>query len=205
MRSMTPIDPLVANVPPYSEFSKSCLYNLARLRGELRMNPQIKQNVFSENQHVLIDNKWEVSYRLLLEAEKAAASRRSVLWISEGSPFDYDFRYPQRVAQAFLGALVLDYSKEINLQILGNFGKVTMLRAKEDKFFELICKIGKSSIQTLFLHFEERYWPFSEEEKNELIESLVKAKKNDCEIFIGLEPITNQPKDLISELEGVLL
>lgn len=201
---MNSIDFLVANVPPYSEFSRSCLYNLAVLRGELLMNPQIKQNVFSENQHVLIENKWDVSYKLLLQAEKAAAYGRSVLWISEGSPFDYDFKYPQRVAQALFGALVLDYSEANNFQILGNFGKVTMLRAKEDKFFEIISKTAKSKIQTLFLHFEERYWPFSEDEKNEFIDLLVKAKKSGCEIFVGLEPLNHQPNDLISELAGVL-
>lgn len=101
-------------------------------RLELPKNPWIADaSPFSEEERVLIGNRYAVGYRLLEIAEQMLSKGKSVLWLCQEFPTLAAQEYPVRIAQLEFGALVLS-------------GYFPVLR-EGGGYFEFLRAGGKSS------------------------------------------------------------
>lgn len=105
-----------------------------RLKERLRLldNPWIANaGPFSEEERVLIGNRYAVGYRLLEIAEQRLSKGKSVLWLCQEFPTLAAQEYPVRIAQLEFGASVLS-------------GYFPVLR-EGGGYFEFLRAGGKSS------------------------------------------------------------
>lgn len=178
-------------------------------RLELTKNPWIADaSPFSEEERVLIGNRYAVGYRLLKIAEQMLPKGKSVLWLCQEFPTLAAPEYPLRIAQLEFGASVLSGYFPIlregggYFEFLSSGGKGSGLclvqlknrididedpRQRARVFIETLKVAFRSSFDIVFIHLDEGITKAELDGQDKIIETLKDAFMTGKDIYIGLE------------------
>lgn len=178
-------------------------------RLELPKNPWIADaSPFSEEERVLIGNRYAVGYRLLEIAEQKLSKGKSVLWLCQEFPTLAAQEYPVRIAQLEFGASVLSgYFPVLRegggyFEILASGGqtsglKIVQLKNRKDiiedpsqrvnLFIDTLKVASKSSYDIVFVHLDEGITKAETSNQDKIIETFKDVFMTGKEVFIGLD------------------
>ncbi len=178
-------------------------------RLELMDNPWIANaSPFSEEERVLIGNRYAVGYRLLEIAEQMLSKGKSVLWLCQEFPTLAAQEYPVRIAQLEFGASVLSGyfpvlrdgggyfeflragGESSGLKIVQLKNRIDIIedpRQRVNLFIDTLKVASKSSHDIVFVHLDEGITKAEVENQDKIIETFKEAFMTGKEIYIGLE------------------
>lgn len=178
-------------------------------RLELPKNPWIADaSPFSEEERVLIGNRYAVGYRLLEIAEQMLSIGKSVLWLCQEFPTLAAQEYPVRIAQLEFGASVLSGyfpvlrdgggyfeflragGENPGLKIVQLKNRIDIIedpRQRANLFIDTLKVASKSSYDIVFVHLDEGITKAEVENQDKIIETFKEVFMTGKEIYIGLE------------------
>ena len=178
-------------------------------RLELRRNRWIEDtSPFSEEERVLIGNRYAVAYRLLEITEQMLSKGKSVLWLCQEFPTLSAQEYPVRIAQLEFGASVLSgYFPVLRdgggyLEFLRAGGKSSGLnivqlknrndiiedpRQRVNLLIDTLKVVSTSSFDVVFVHLDEGITKAELDNQDKIIETIKEVFMTGKEIYIGLE------------------
>ncbi|WP_282196237.1 MULTISPECIES: hypothetical protein [Sutterellaceae] len=182
-----------------------------RLKERLRLldNPWIANaGPFSEEERVLIGNRYAVGYRLLEIAEQRLSKGKSVLWLCQEFPTLAAQEYPVRIAQLEFGASVLSGYFPVLREGGGYFEflraggkssglKIVQLKNRNDiiedprqrvnLLIDTLKVVSTSSFDVVFVHLDEGITKAELDNQDKIIETIKEVFMTGKEIYIGLE------------------
>ncbi len=182
-----------------------------RLKERLRLldNPWITNaGPFSEEERVLIGNRYAVGYRLLEIAEQRLSKGKSVLWLCQEFPTLAAQEYPVRIAQLEFGASVLSGYFPVLREGGGYFEflraggkssglKIVQLKNRNDiiedprqrvnLLIDTLKVVSTSSFDVVFVHLDEGITKAELDNQDKIIETIKEVFMTGKEIYIGLE------------------
>lgn len=182
-----------------------------RLKERLRLldNPWIANaGPFSEEERVLIGNRYAVGYRLLEIAEQRLSKGKSVLWLCQEFPTLAAQEYPVRIAQLEFGASVLSGYFPVLREGEGYFEflraggkssglKIVQLKNRNDiiedprqrvnLLIDTLKVVSTSSFDVVFVHLDEGITKAELDNQDKIIETIKEVFMTGKEIYIGLE------------------
>ncbi len=191
---------------------ESLSQNFRKLLRERMLLTTVEQiangETFSEQERVLIGNRYAVAYRFL---EISEHSDKEILWLCQEHPTLAAEHYPLRMAQIEFGAYVLPaYTpEEIYFQSLENphcfplF--IVQLKNRDDitenpsergRFFlETLKAVSQSQYKIVFIHLDEGITQAELERSNEIIRALREIKESGKEVYFGTDKyLTGSPQ-----------
>lgn len=163
---------------------------------------------FSEEERVLIGNRYAVGYRLLEIAEQMLPKGKSVLWLCQEFPTLAAQEYPVRIAQLEFGASVLSGYFPVLRDGGGYFEflraggessglKIVQLKNRNDivedprqrvnLFIDTLKVVSTSSFDVVFVHLDEGITKAELDNQDKIIETIKEVFMTGKEIYIGLE------------------
>lgn len=163
---------------------------------------------FSEEERVLIGNRYAVGYRLLEIAEQMLPKGKSVLWLCQEFPSLAAPEYPLRIAQLEFGASVLSGYFPVLREGGGYFEflasgsqtsglKIVQLKNRKDiiedpsqrvnLFIDTLKVASRSSYDIVFVHLDEGITKAELDNQDEIIETFKNFFITGKEIYIGME------------------
>lgn len=182
-----------------------------RLKERLRLldNPWIANaGPFSEEERVLIGNRYAVGYRLLEIAEQRLSKGKSVLWLCQEFPTLAAQEYPVRIAQLEFGASVLSGYFPVLREGGGYFEflraggkssglKIVQLKNRNDiiedprqrvnLLIDTLKVVSTSTFDVVFVHLDEGITKAELDNQDKIIETIKEVFMTGKEIYIGLE------------------
>lgn len=182
-----------------------------RLKERLSLldNPWIANaGPFSEEERVLIGNRYAVGYRLLEIAEQRLSKGKSVLWLCQEFPTLAAQEYPVRIAQLEFGASVLSGYFPVLREGGGYFEflraggkssglKIVQLKNRNDiiedprqrvnLLIDTLKVVSTSSFDVVFVHLDEGITKAELDNQDKIIETIKEVFMTGKEIYIGLE------------------
>lgn len=182
-----------------------------RLKERLRLldNPWIANaGPFSEEERVMIGNRYAVGYRLLEIAEQRLSKGKSVLWLCQEFPTLAAQEYPVRIAQLEFGASVLSGYFPVLREGGGYFEflraggkssglKIVQLKNRNDiiedprqrvnLLIDTLKVVSTSSFDVVFVHLDEGITKAELDNQDKIIETIKEVFMTGKEIYIGLE------------------
>lgn len=178
-------------------------------RLELRRNRWIEDtSPFSEEERVLIGNRYAVAYRLLEITEQMLSKGKSVLWLCQEFPTLSAQEYPVRIAQLEFGASVLSgyfpvlrdgggyfeflraggKSSGLNIVQLKNRNDIIEdPRQRVNLLIDTLKVVSTSSFDVVFVHLDEGITKAELDNQDKIIETIKEVFMTGKEIYIGLE------------------
>lgn len=182
---------------------------------------------FSEEERVLIGNRYAVAYRLLEITEQMLPKGKSVLWLCQEFPTLAAPEYPLRIAQLEFGASVLsgyfpvlrkgggyfeflaagDKTSGLNIVQLKNRIDITEdSRERANLFIQSLNAVMDSHHQIVFIHLDEGTTESELNVQTEIVQAMKNLKAKGKEVYFGVE---NYGKDspenrLATDLREVL-
>lgn len=178
-------------------------------RLELRRNRWIEDtSPFSEEERVLIGNRYAVAYRLLEITEQMLSKGKSVLWLCQEFPTLAAQEYPVRIAQLEFGASVLSgylpvlregggyfeflraggKSSGLNIVQLKNRNDIIEdPRQRVNLLIDTLKVVSTSSFDVVFVHLDEGITKAELDNQDKIIETIKEVFMTGKEIYIGLE------------------
>lgn len=178
-------------------------------RLELRRNRWIEDtSPFSEEERVLIGNRYAVAYRLLEITEQMLPKGKSVLWLCQEFPTLSAQEYPVRIAQLEFGASVLSgyfpvlrdgggyfeflraggKSSGLNIVQLKNRNDIIEdPRQRVNLLIDTLKVVSTSSFDVVFVHLDEGITKAELDNQDKIIETIKEVFMTGKEIYIGLE------------------
>lgn len=178
-------------------------------RLELLDNPWIAiASLFSEEERVLIGNRYAVGYRLLEIAEQMLPKGKSVLWLCQEFPTLAAQEYPVRIAQLEFGASVLSgyfpvlrdgggYFEFLRAGGKGSGLEIVQLKNRNDiiedprqrvnLFIDTLKVVSTSSFDVIFVHLDEGITKAELDNQDKIIEILKDVFVTGKEVYIGLD------------------
>ena len=163
---------------------------------------------FSEEERVLIGNRYAVGYRLLEIAEQMLPKGKSVLWLCQEFPTLAAQEYPVRIAQLEFGASVLSgyfpvlrdgggYFEFLRAGGKGSGLEIVQLKNRKDiiedpsqrvnLFIDTLKVASRSSYDIVFVHLDEGITKAELDNQDEIIETFKNFFITGKEIYIGME------------------
>lgn len=163
---------------------------------------------FSEEERVLIGNRYAVGYRLLEIAEQMLPKGKSVLWLCQEFPTLAAQEYPVRIAQLEFGASVLSGYFPVLRDGGGYFEflraggessglKIVQLKNRNDiiedprqrvnLFIDTLKVVSTSSFDVVFVHLDEGITKAELDNQDKIIETIKEVFMTGKEIYIGME------------------
>lgn len=163
---------------------------------------------FSEEERVLIGNRYAVGYRLLEIAEQMLPKGKSVLWLCQEFPTLSAQEYPVRIAQLEFGAWVLSgyfpvlrdgggYFEFLRAGGKGSGLKIVQLKNRKDiiedpsqrvnLFIDTLKVASRSSYDIVFVHLDEGITKAELDNQDKIIETIKEVFMTGKEIYIGLD------------------
>lgn len=163
---------------------------------------------FSEEERVLIGNRYAVGYRLLEIAEQMLSKGKSVLWLCQEFPTLAAPVYPLRIAQLEFGASVLSgYFPVLRegggyFEFIASGGKTSGLKIVQLKnrndiiedphqgvnlFIDTLKVVSTSSFDVVFVHLDEGITKAELDNQDKIIEILKDVFVTEKEVYIGLD------------------
>lgn len=193
-------------------------------RLELLDNPWIAiASLFSEEERVLIGNRYAVGYRLLEIAEQMLPKGKSVLWLCQEFPTLAAQEYPVRIAQLEFGASVLSGyfpvlrdgggyfeflragGKSSGLKIVQLKNRIDIIedpRQRANLFIDTLKVVLTSSFDVVFVHLDEGITKAELDNQDKIIETIKDVFMTGKEVYIGLEDY-NQGTDSYSFVQAI--
>lgn len=178
-------------------------------RLELPKNPWIADaSPFSEEERVLIGNRYAVGYRLLEIAEQMLSKGKSVLWLCQEFPTLAAQEYPVRIAQLEFGASVLSGYFPVLREGGGYFEflraggkssglKIVQLKNRNDiiedprqrvnLLIDTLKVVSTSSFDVVFVHLDEGITKAELDNQDKIIETIKEVFMTGKEVYIGLD------------------
>lgn len=178
-------------------------------RLELRRNRWIEDtSPFSEEERVLIGNRYAVAYRLLEITEQMLSKGKSVLWLCQEFPTLSAQEYPVRIAQLEFGASVLSgyfpvlrdgggyfeflraggKSSGLNIVQLKNRNDIIEdPRQRVNLLIDTLKVVSTSTFDVVFVHLDEGITKAELDNQDKIIETIKEVFMTGKEIYIGLE------------------
>lgn len=201
-----------------------------RLKERLRLPRNLlieDTSPFSEEERVLIGNRYAVAYRLLEITEQMLPKGKSVLWLCQEFPTLAAPEYPLRIAQLEFGASVLsgyfpvlrkgggyfeflaagDKTSGLNIVQLKNRIDITEdSRERANLFIQSLNAVMDSHHQIVFIHLDEGTTESELNVQTEIVQAMKNLKAKGKEVYFGVE---NYGKDspenrLATDLREVL-
>lgn len=201
-----------------------------RLKERLRLPRNLlieDTSPFSEEERVLIGNRYAVAYRLLEITEQMLPKGKSVLWLCQEFPTVAAPEYPLRIAQLEFGASVLsgyfpvlrkgggyfeflaagDKTSGLNIVQLKNRIDITEdSRERANLFIQSLNAVMDSHHQIVFIHLDEGTTESELNVQTEIVQAMKNLKAKGKEVYFGVE---NYGKDspenrLATDLREVL-
>ena len=201
-----------------------------RLKERLRLPRNLlieDTSPFSEEERVLIGNRYAVAYRLLEITEQMLPKGKSVLWLCQEFPTLAAPEYPLRIAQLEFGASVLsgyfpvlrkgggyfeflaagDKTSGLNIVQLKNRIDITEdSRERANLFIQSLNAVMDSPHQIVFIHLDEGTTESELNVQTEIVQAMKNLKAKGKEVYFGVE---NYGKDspenrLATDLREVL-
>lgn len=193
-------------------------------RLELLDNPWIAiASLFSEEERVLIGNRYAVGYRLLEIAEQMLPKGKSILWLCQEFPTLAAQEYPVRIAQLEFGASVLSGyfpvlrdgggyfeflragGKSSGLKIVQLKNRIDIIedpRQRANLFIDTLKVVLTSSFDVVFVHLDEGITKAELDNQDKIIETIKDVFMTGKEVYIGLEDY-NQGTDSYSFVQAI--
>lgn len=178
-------------------------------RLELRRNRWIEDtSPFSEEERVLIGNRYAVAYRLLEITEQMLSKGKSVLWLCQEFPTLSAQEYPVRIAQLEFGASVLSgyfpvlrdgggYFEFLRAGGKSSGLKIVQLKNRNDiiedprqrvnLLIDTLKVVSTSTFDVVFVHLDEGITKAELDNQDKIIETIKEVFMTGKEIYIGLE------------------
>ena len=178
-------------------------------RLELSKNPWIADaSPYSEEERVLIGNRYAVGYRLLEIAEQMLPKGKSVLWLCQEFPTLSAQEYPVRIAQLEFGASVLSgyfpvlrdgggYFEFLRAGGKSSGLKIVQLKNRNDiiedprqrvnLLIDTLKVVSTSSFDVVFAHLDEGITKAELDNQDKIIGTIKEVFMTGKEIYIGLE------------------
>lgn len=178
---------------------------------------------FSEEERVLIGNRYAVGYRLLEIAEQMLPKGKSVLWLCQEFPTLASPVYPVRIAQLEFGASVLSGyfpvlrdgggyfeflragGKNSGLKIVQLKNRIDIIedpRQRANLFIDTLKVVLTSSFDVVFVHLDEGITKAELDNQDKIIETIKDVFMTGKEVYIGLEDY-NQGTDSYSFVQAI--
>lgn len=178
-------------------------------RLELSKNPWIADaSPYSEEERVLIGNRYAVGYRLLEIAEQMLPKGKSVLWLCQEFPTLSAQEYPVRIAQLEFGASVLSgyfpvlrdgggYFEFLRAGGKSSGLKIVQLKNRNDiiedprqrvnLLIDTLKVVSTSSFDVVFVHLDEGIKKAELDNQDKIIGTIKEVFMTGKEIYIGME------------------